>query len=357
MLMSRTPFRISFFGGGTDYPSWYKHHGGSVLATTINHYCYLTCRYLPPFFEHRFHVVYSRIENCSTIERIQHPAVRTTLKYLNLHQGLEIHHDCDLPARSGLGSSSAFTVGLLHALHALHGQHPSKAQLAQESLHIEQNLLGETVGSQDQICAAYGGFNHITFGLNGEISIQPVEVDGDRLHQLNRHLMLFYTKVRRTATASEIARSYVPNLVKKQHQLGMLQALVDEGLKILVNHHDLNSFGELLHETWQLKRDLGAQISNAQIDDLYRCARAAGAVGGKLTGAGGGGFLLLFVPPERQATVRDRLHNLIYVPFQFEGSGSQIMFSDRQQPDTQTNQAIAPSQTFVHAIPDRDSKD
>lgn len=357
MLISRTPFRISFFGGGTDYPNWYQHHGGAVLATAIDKYCYLTCRDLPLCFDHRFRVVYSRTETCQTIDEIQHPAVRAMLQYLNQCQGVEIHHAGDLPTRSGLGSSSAFTVGLLNALHHLQGQQPTQHQLAQESLHIEQTVLKETVGSQDQVCAAYGGFNHIIFMPNGEILVQPVAVSRDRLHQLNHHLMLFYTKVLRTATASEIASSYVPDLTQKHRQLRMMQALVNEGLNVLVTDQDLNQFGALLHEAWQIKRGLGAKISNAQIDDLYSNARRAGAVGGKLTGAGGGGFLLLFVPPEKQAAVRDRLRNLIHVPFQFDYAGSQIIFSDRQQPDNLKSPAIAPLHTFVHTIPNRNGKD
>ncbi|MEM8639613.1 MAG: kinase [Cyanobacteria bacterium P01_G01_bin.54] len=328
MLMSRTPLRISFFGGGTDYPSWCRQQGGSVLATTIDKYCYVTCRYLPPCFEHRFRVVDSRIENCQAIDEIQHPAVRATLEYLNLNRGLEIHHQGDLPARGGLGSSSAFTVGLLHTLYHLQGQRPDKQQLAQESLHIEQDILQETVGSQDQVCAAYGGFNHIHFMAHGEISVRPVPVSRDRLHQLNRHLMLFYTQIRRTTTASAIASSYVPDLTQQHRQLHRMQDLVNAGLNVLVDNHDLNQFGELLHEAWQIKRGLGAKISNAQINELYSNARAAGAVGGKLTGAGGGGFLLLFVPPEQQAAVRDRLKPLIPVSFQFEFAGSQIIFDD-----------------------------
>ena len=332
-------------------------HGGSVLATTIDKYCYLSCRYLPPFFEHRFRVVYSRIENCQTIDDIQHPSVRAILRLLDLSRGLEIHHDGDLPARSGIGSSSAFTVGLLHALHSLQGKMPGKRHLAQESIHIEQNILEETVGSQDQVCAAYGGFNHITFTSNGEISIRPVTISRDRLHQLNSHLMLFYTGIIRTA--SEVASSYVKDLSKKRRQLRIMKDLVDEGLEILVNHQDLNGFGELLHEVWQVKRGLGAKISNSQVDELYSSACEAGAIGGKLTGAGGGGFLLLFVPPEKQAAVCDRLKRLIHVPFNFEFAGSQIIFYDRQHPDycdqeeIRATQSIEPFREFVHSAPDQ----
>jgi len=326
MIISRTPFRISLFGGGTDYPAWYRSHGGAVLAATIDKYCYLTCRHLPPFFEHRFRVVYSKIENCHEIEEIQHPAVRATLRYMNIDRGIEIHHDGDLPARSGMGSSSSFAVGLLHALHALQGNMPSKAQLAKESIHVEQNLLEETVGSQDQVLAAYGGFNHVTFLPNDEISVRPITLSQQRIRELNDHLMLFYTGIKRTA--SNIAQSYVQDIHSRKRQLRIMKDLVEESMAVLSSGQDLTCFGELLHEAWQAKRSLSAKVSNSQVDELYEKAQAAGAIGGKLTGAGGGGFMLLFVPPEKQAEVKSQLNQLIHVPFNFEFSGSQIIFFD-----------------------------
>lgn len=331
MIISRTPYRISFFGGGTDYPGWYRKHSGSVLATTINKYCYLTCRYLPPFFEHRIRIVYSKIENCQTIDEIQHPSVREVLRYLKIEQGVEIHHDGDLPARSGMGSSSAFTVGLLHALYALKGCMPGKRQLASESIYIEQELLQETVGSQDQVSAAYGGLNYIRFYPNGEISVRPVTISRERSRALNDHLMLFYTGIKRTA--SDIAQSYVNQIDDKKRQLRIMKDLVKESLQILSSETDLTEFGELLHEAWQLKRSLSAKVSNAEVDDMYAQARAAGAIGGKITGAGGGGFLLLFVPPECQEQVREALKGLLWVPFQFEPAGSQIVFYDPSTED------------------------
>lgn len=327
MIISRTPYRISFFGGGTDYPAWYRRHGGAVLASTIDKYCYLTCRYLPPFFEHRLRIVYSKIESCHNIEQVEHPAVREILRYLKIDRGLEIHHDGDLPARSGMGSSSAFTVGLLHAMYALQGQMPGKQQLAKESIHIEQDRLEETVGSQDQVCAAYGGLNHITFLPNGEISVRPVTLSRHRISELNSHLMLFYTGIKRTA--SNIAQSYVQDLHTRKRQLRIMKDLVEESLSILSSGQDLIHFGELLHEAWQAKRSLSAQVSNSEVDDLYSQAQAAGAIGGKLTGAGGGGFLLLFVPPEKQSAVKAQLNQLIHVPFEFEFAGSQIIFFDQ----------------------------
>ena len=234
MIITRTPFRVSMFGGGTDYPGWYREHGGAVLSTTIDKYCYISARHLPPFFEHRFRVVYSQIESANTIEEIEHPSVRATLNFMNLNRGIEIHHDGDLPARSGMGSSSSFTVGLLNALHALKGHMATKEQLANESIQVEQDILNETVGSQDQVNAAYGGFNHITFHQSGEISVRPVIVPSDRLEELTSHLMLFYTGIKRTA--DKVAGSYVPSLEAKRRQLRILRDMVEEALSILCGH-------------------------------------------------------------------------------------------------------------------------
>lgn len=329
MIISRTPFRISFFGGGTDYPAWYLKHGGAVLATTIDKYCYITCRHLPPFFEHRYCVIYSKMEYCQTVSEIAHPAVREVLRYLNHERGLEIHHDGDLPARSGMGSSSAFTVGLLHALNALNGHMTSKKQLAVESIHIEQDLLKETVGSQDQVLAAYGGLNHISFLPNGEISVKPITILPERMRELNSNLMLFYTGVKRTA--SNIAESYVNGIEDRKRQLRLIKDLVDESVSILNSGQDITGFGELLREAWQAKRSLSSSVSNPHLDEIFDLAMSGGAIGGKLTGAGGGGFLLLFVPPSRQKQVREKLNKLIYVPFKFEFSGSQIIFFDQEE--------------------------
>lgn len=332
MIISRTPFRISFFGGGTDYPIWYRKHGGAVLATSIDKYCYITCRYLPPFFEHRIRVVYSKIENCQSVDEIQHPAVRAVLDYMDIERGIEIHHDGDLPARSGMGSSSSFTVGLLHACHALESKMIGRHNLAMDSIHLEQSVLRETVGSQDQVMAAYGGFNHVIFTRSGEISVRPITLSNDRLKSLESHLMLFYTKIKRTA--STIAGSYITKdkMVENQRNLRMMNQMVDEAISILGSTTDLTPFGDLLHEAWQHKRSLSSRVSNKDIDDMYDHAIKHGAVGGKLLGAGGGGFLLLFVPPQKQKQLIEELKDTtIYVPFQFESSGSQIIFFDREQ--------------------------
>jgi D-glycero-alpha-D-manno-heptose-7-phosphate kinase len=324
MIICRTPFRISFFGGGTDYPGWYRQHGGAVLAATIDKYSYLTCRYLPPFFEHRIRVVYRKIETCTTVDEISHPAVREALRYLEIERGVELHHDGDLPARSGMGSSSAFTVGLLHALHCLRGEMPSKSQLARESIHIEQEVLQETVGSQDQVMAAYGGLKHVKFQPDGEISITPLVLPADRVAELKAHLMLFYTGIARTA--ADVARTYVPGIETRRRQLRILKELVDESIDVLGSGIDIRGFGDLLHEGWLAKRSLSAQVSNSEVDALYERARDAGAIGGKLTGAGGGGFLLLFAPPEKQKDVLEAMGGRLHVPFEFDWSGSQIIF-------------------------------
>lgn len=326
MIICRTPYRISFFGGGTDYPAWYRKHGGAVLATTIDKYCYLTCRYLPPFFEHRLRIVYRKIETCASVEEIGHPSVREVLRFLNFDRGLELHHDGDLPARSGMGTSSAFTVGLLHALHGLRGEMPSKKQLIQESLHVEQERLGEIVGSQDQVLAAHGGLRHVQFLPTGEIVSSPLPLRAERREELQAHLMLFYTGIARTA--ADVARTYVADLDSRHRQMRLVRGLVEEGLDVLSGSGDLWAFGELLHEAWLAKRSLSPAVSTPQVDALYERARSAGAIGGKLTGAGGGGFLLLFVPPEQQGAVLEELEDLLHVPFRFEATGSQIIFHD-----------------------------
>ncbi len=327
MIISRTPYRVSFLGGGTDYPNWYRQHGGAVLATTIDKYAYLTCRYLPPFFEHRYRVVYSKTEDCHTIDEITHPVVREILRYLKINRGVEIHHDGDLPARSGMGTSSSFTVGLLHVLYALKGEMKSKRQLAEESIHIEQNILKEFVGSQDQVMAAYGGFNKVTFLPNDEFTVTPITIPVSRMDELDSHLMLFYTGIKRTA--SNIASSYGFDANKRQ--LRIMSELVEEGISLLNGQQDIIGFGELMHEAWQLKRGFSTKITNTEIDTLYEEARAVGAVGGKLTGAGGGGFMLLFAPPDTHPQLKKTLDKMLHIPFRFEFSGSRIIFFDHEQ--------------------------
>jgi D-glycero-alpha-D-manno-heptose-7-phosphate kinase len=328
MIITRTPFRISFFGGGTDYPPWFREHGGQVLATTIDKYCYISCRKLPPFFEHKHRIVYSLIENVHTIDEIKHPAVREILRWGKVETGLEIHHDGDLPARSGLGSSSSFTVGLVHALRALDGRYSAKEDLAREAIHIEQDLIGENVGSQDQVSAAFGGFNRIEFLRNGGFVVHPVILKRERIRDLQDHLMLCFTGISRIA--SEVAKSKIDNLSQRAVELTRMGAMVEEGTRLLQSERPIVEFGDLLHEGWMHKRSLSPMVSNGVIDDLYEAARSAGARGGKLLGAGGGGFLLLFAEPERQAQVRERLRDLIHVPFRFEDSGSRVVLYQPQ---------------------------
>lgn len=328
MVISRTPYRISFLGGGSDYPTWYREHGGCVLGSTIDRYCYLTCRYLPPFFDHKFRVVYSLIEDCKEISEIQHPVVREVLRYLEFQHGLEIHHDGDLPARSGIGSSSSFTVGLLHALKALRGEMSSKGELAQSAIHIEQERLQENVGVQDQILASYGGLRHVEISPSGEYSARPVVLPAHRLEEFSSWTMLFFTGIKRLS--SDVAATYVTKLDQKAEQMHRVQRSVGQGVDLLLGQN-LKEFGRLLHESWLAKKSLSPAVSRPEIDEIYDEALAAGAVGGKILGAGGGGFMLLIVPPEKREAVRARLHNLICVPFSLESSGSQVIYYEPEK--------------------------
>ena len=324
MIITRTPFRISFFGGGTDYPVWYREHGGVVLATTIDKYCHITCRHLPPFFEHKHRIVYSQIENVKHVEEIKHPAVRAILGWAGCEKGLEIHHDGDLPARSGLGSSSSFTVGLLHALAALEGRYVSKEELAKTAIHIEQRVIEENVGSQDQISAAFGGFNRIEFKQNNTFQVSPIILTKDRMRELQDHLMLCFTGFSRIA--SDIAKSKIENFKSHEIDLKRMGAMVDESIQVLHSKTcPIDDFGKLLHQSWLYKRSLSDKVSTPEIDRIYEEAKSAGASGGKILGAGGGGFLLLFVKPGLQSRVRDRLKRLVHVPFEFEDSGSRVV--------------------------------
>ncbi|MBM2824412.1 MAG: kinase [Dehalococcoidales bacterium] len=324
MIISRTPFRVSFFGGGTDYPVWYRENGGAILGTTIDKYCYISLRYLPPFFEHKYRIVYSQAELVRSIDEIHHPAVRETLRYMGITDGMEIHHDGDLPARTGLGSSSSFTVGLVHALHALKGAMSSKMQLAKEAIHIEQEILKENVGSQDQLLAAFGGLNRIDFSGEHNFEIKRVIIKPVRLESLQNHLMLAFTGLSRIA--SGIAEEQIKQTPNKKRELTEMHQMVDEAINILSGDSDLVDFGKLLHQTWQLKRSLTDKISSPYTDFLYETALQAGATGGKLLGAGGGGFMLFFVKPELQPRVREALRDLLCVPLHFESTGSQIIF-------------------------------
>lgn len=324
MIISRTPFRISFFGGGTDYPAWFRENGGVVLATTIDKYCYISCRYLPPFFEHKYRIVYSKIENVKEASQIEHPAARAVLEWLKCDRGLEIHHDGDLPARSGLGSSSSFTVGLINAIMALNGRYISKEVLANNAIQIEQDILNENVGSQDQVSAAHGGFNHIEFKRDNTYDVMPVVLPKSKLDTLEGNLILFFTGISRFS--SEVAKTQIENIKQREPELRRMKEMVGEALSILNGGEDgLDDFGRLLDEAWQNKKSLSDKVSNSTIDQIYEEAVAGGALGGKILGAGGGGFILFYVKPENQSKVKDRLKGLIHVPFHFESSGSRIV--------------------------------
>jgi D-glycero-alpha-D-manno-heptose-7-phosphate kinase len=324
MIISQTPFRISFFGGGTDYPTWYREHGGAVFSTTINKYVYITCRHLPPFFEHKHRIVYSKIEMVSDIAEIDHPSVRACFKEMGVEEGLEIHYDGDLPARSGIGSSSSFTVGLLNALSAMRGQMRSKQELAEQALYVEQQVIKEAVGSQDQIAAAYGGLNRVDFNTDGSFNVKSVIANPERVEQFNDRLMLFFTGQSRIAAT--VATSKINNLASKGDHLRKMRAMVDEAQRLIQGSESgLDDLGRMLHDSWRLKRELSEKVSNSTIDEIYEAGVKAGALGGKILGAGGGGFVLFYVPLEKQPSVREALRGLLEVDFRFENKGSQIV--------------------------------
>ena len=324
MIISRTPFRISFFGGGTDYPVWYKKNGGAVLSTTINKYCYLSCRVLPPFFKYKHRIVYSKQEMINKISEINHPSVRETVNFFNYKDGLEIHHQADLPARSGLGSSSAFTVGLINALGGLGGEIRTKRQLALDAMHIEQDLIKENVGSQDQTAAAFGGFNKIEFGGPSEIAVQPITLSEQRLNEFQSKLMLFFTDFSRDA--SMIAKNWIKNTPENKENLSAMNAMVDKSISILTRGKNMDDFGRMLDESWKIKRKLANGITNSEIDEIYKTGIRAGAIGGKLLGAGGGGFMLFYADAEAQPKIKEKLKKFLHVPFRFEYLGSQIIY-------------------------------
>ena len=328
MIITKTPYRVSFFGGGTDYPEWFQENGGSVLATTICHYCYIHGRVLPPFFDYKYRVVWSKIEQIIELNEIEHPVVREALKWMNIPFGMEIHHAGDLPARSGLGSSSSFSVGMLHMLHTLNGTTPSKEKLAKEAIFLEQSLLKETVGVQDQILTSHGGLNKVEILPSGEYKLNPLALSKDRTSDFEDRILLFYTGVSRFA--SNIAKKQVLAMPKKTAELHEIQKLVNIATDLLCNGSDLDDFGRLLHQTWQLKRGLELSISPDFVDDIYSKAIGAGALGGKLLGAGGGGFMVFYVNPDKKQSVLTALKELLLVPFKIDYYGSSMMYSESQ---------------------------
>ena len=331
MIISRTPFRISFFGGGTDYPVWYRENGGVVLNTTIDKYCYISCRFLPPFFEHKYLIRYRLREQANSISQIKHPSVRESLRFMRIDQGIEMVHTSDLPARSGIGSSSAFTVGFLNTLYALEGKIVGKRRLASNAIYVEQDIIGEDVGSQDQVAATFGGLNRIEFNCRENFLVQPITINQKKITELQNHLMFFFTGFSRTA--SEIASEQIQNISSKTAELHRMKEMAEEGVSILNSRtEEIESFGKLLNESWKLKRSMSSKVTTDVIDGIYDTAIKAGAIGGKICGAGGGGFMLLFVPPRKQRMVKKALKGLLYVPFRFETLGSQITFYANQEP-------------------------
>ena len=329
MIITRTPFRISFFGGGSDFPVWFKENGGGVISTTIDKYCYITCRYLPPFFKYKHRLVYSFIENVNKIDDINHPSVKECLRWAKPSNGLEIHHDGDLPARSGVGSSSSFTVGLLQALHALNHKMITKKELAKLAIFIEQKKIKEHVGSQDQIAAAYGGLNYITFNQDETFDVQRLILTKKNLNTLKQHLILLYTGQSRIA--SDIEKNKIVNLYNKKTQMREIQSYVNDSLKLFSSTvFNAKDFGEMLHETFKLKKELSDLVTNHEINYIYEKSLKNGAYGGKILGAGGGGFLLLVAPQDEHIKLKKIFGKYTVVPFDFEDEGSKVVLF---QPD------------------------
>jgi len=345
MIITSTPLRISFFGGGTDYPVWYRQYGGSVLSTTIDKSCFITYRWLPPFFEYHSRISYTKVENVGRNNLIQHPSVRACLQFLGIDDGVEIHHIADLPARTGLGTSSAFTVGLLLGLHALRNEMRDKYALASEAIQVEQELLQEAVGAQDQVSTAHGGFNRINFHTDGSIEVKRMLTSPNRLAELEQHLALYFTGFSRTA--SEIAQEQVRMTSHKRQELDTMLQFVDEAEDIVANpNRPIHEFGRLLHESWRIKRTLTQKISNPSIDEIYEAGLSAGALGGKLLGAGGGGFMLFFVAPQRREALRMRLKKLLCVPFAFSNKGSHVVV---YEPEEQYDKSLVSERSVIYA--------
>ncbi|MBR1420335.1 MAG: kinase [Selenomonadaceae bacterium] len=326
MIITRTPFRISFFGGGTDFPDYYQRaeNGGAVLSTTIDKYVYITCRKLMPYWSYKHQFQYgSAREEVNEIDEIRHPSIRETMRFFNLNYGLDMHYNTDIPARSGMGSSSAFTVGLLNALYGLNGRMANKRKLAVDAIHIERDMIGEVVGVQDQIAASFGGLNHVTFGKNG-FFVHPVTITKERKKELESHLVLIFSGFQRFAT--DIEKEKVSNFAKKENSLRQMSEMVNDALEILTSDEDILNFGRLLNKAWELKKSLSDKVSTSSLDKLYERGLENGAVGGKILGAGGGGFMLFFCAPEKRAGLLESLKDYLNIPFNFEENGSQVVY-------------------------------
>lgn len=334
MIITRTPFRMSFFGGGTDMAPFYEEYGGAVLSTTFDKYCYVNVRHLPPFFDYRTHLTYSQKETINSVDEIRHPLIREAMRFLDIRE-IRLMYDADLPARTGLGTSSSFAVGMLNAFYALKGKQVDKKRLADEAIYLEREMCQEAGGIQDQIAAAFGGLNRIDMDRHG-YTVKPIVISNQRRRELNDRLMLFFTGF--TRFSADVQQKTSQSMPDKIKQLLRMKDMVNEAERILISKGRLDDFGCLLHESWQLKRGLSSGISTNAIDDVYQKAMQAGALGGKLLGAGGGGFLLFYVEPEKQSAVRKALRDLLYVPFLFESSGTSIVHYTAEDYELEENQ-------------------
>ena len=322
MIITKTPFRMSFFGGGTDMENYFRENKGAVLSTTFDKYCYVNVRHLPRFFDYSTELSYSKIERVTDVDAIQHPAIRNAMKMLDMHE-IRLTYEADLPARSGLGTSSSFAVGMLNAFYALKGKYANKRKLADEAIYLERILCNETGGWQDQIAASYGGMNRINFGPDG-YEVLPVIISPERKKQLNDNLLMFFTGF--TRFSSDVQKANNVSAAEKRNQLREMYTLVDEAEKVLTDKYaDLDDFGRLLDQTWRLKKQTGSLISTGSIDELYEQGMQAGALGGKLLGAGGGGFLVFYVQPEKKEAVMETMEKLMYIPFEFENGGTRVI--------------------------------
>ena len=322
MIITKTPFRMSFFGGGTDIQEFYDTHGGAVLSTTFDKYCYVTVRHLPPFFDYTSEFSYANIERVRSVDDIKHPLIRNLMKFKDMHE-IRLSYEADLPARTGLGTSSSFAVGMLNAFYGLKGKRVDRRRLADDAIYVERVLCGEAGGIQDQIAAAYGGLNRIDMDRNG-YNVSPVIISNQRKKEFNNNLMLFFTGFSRIS--AEIQKKTEANIGDKIKELMEMKSLVDVAEDILVSKGSLNEFGRLLDYTWKLKRGISDAVSTDLIDAIYCRAIRAGALGGKLLGAGGGGFLLFYVEPDKRENVLQELQDLLYVPFSFENNGTQVIY-------------------------------
>ena len=324
MIITKTPYRISVFGGGTDYPEWYQKYGGKFLSTTIDKYVYLTIRQLPSYSNPQYRIVWSKVETVNQIKNIKHNVVREMLNIFKFKKGMEIHYQGDLPARSGMGSSSSFVVGLMNSFYNLKNKKISRKELAQKSIYFEQQTLEEVVGLQDQISATYGGFNKVEINKKGIFKIKKLNIN-NQIKEFNKNLVLVFTGINRTA--NEIAGQYVNNLMDKEREMKEISSQVQEGESLLLKNK-FDDFGRLLHEGWKLKKSLGKIITNKKIDELYKFSLNNGALGGKILGAGGGGFMLLYIPKNKRKTFKEKFKNTKVIPFKFSEGGSEIMMNN-----------------------------